>query len=437
MKNILWTVIFLVSNQQLFSQTSSNFITSDIDNFWAAYDKIISTKDSVQQYNYINQLYIDKGSMGLKAIMQARQYTDKSYVDAINRYPLFWNSIRANTFKSKLIAKDIEGGVSKLKKIYPTLRPSKIYFTIGAFRTGGTTMDGMILIGSEIAMADKNVITKEFPKSFSNLAPYFATNPIDNMGFGNVHEYVHTQQKTTNGDNLLAQCVLEGVAEFIAVKATGKKSTTPALIFGYEKGNLEKIRARFETQIFNVSNGFWLYSNADNEFKVRDLGYYVGYVICEKYYNKASNKMQAVKEMIELDYNNEMELKKFIEKSGYFTKPLARIKMIYYKSRPIVTGIKQFQNESQNVTPSLKQITLTFSTAMNKNERGFEFGPLGENSVLSVKKVIGFSDDGRTFTFEVELDPKKRYQSIVSSRFETIDGVNLKPFLIDFMTADK
>lgn len=438
MKNIILTITLLLSFSKLFSQDSSqNFVTYDIDNFWTAYDKITTTKDSVEQYNYINNLFIDKGSLGLKAIMKARRYTDKSYIDAINSYPLFWNSIRANTFKSKQIANDIERDISKLKNLYPNLKPAKIYFTIGAFRTGGTTMDSMILIGSEIAMADKNIITKEFPKSFSNLKPYFDTNPIDNMGFSNVHEYVHTQQKTTIGDNLFSQCVLEGVAEFIAVKATGKQSKAPALKYGYEKRNFEKIRAKFETQMFNLSNGFWLYENAENEFKVRDLGYYVGYVICEKYYNKATNKKQAIKEMIELDYNNEIELRKFVDKSGYFTKTVDKLKKQYDQSRPIVTSIKQFQNGSQKVEPGLTEITLTFSTAMNKNERGFDFGPLGENNVLRVKKVIGFADDGKTFTFEVQLDPKKRYQSIVSNRFETIDGINLKPFLIDFMTAYK
>jgi len=256
MKNILFTVIFLVSFIKLFSQTNLNFVTSDIDNFWKAYDKITSTKDSVQQYNYINQLYFDKGSVGLKAIMQARRYTDKSYIDAINNYPIFWKSIRINTLKSKQIAKDIEADVSKLKILYPTLRPSKIYFTIGAFKTGGTTTDSMILIGSEIAMADKKVITKEFPNSLSHLPTYFATNPIDHMGFNNVHEYIHTQQNTTVRNNLLAQCVLEGVAEFIAVKATGKLSTAPALKYGYAKENFEKIRARFKTQMFNAFNGF-------------------------------------------------------------------------------------------------------------------------------------------------------------------------------------
>jgi len=235
MRKILVPLIFLIPFLKLFSQTNLNFVTSDVDNFWTAYNKITATTDSIQQYNYINQLYTDKVSIGLKAIMQARRYTDKSYVDAINSYPLFWNSIRTNTLKSKQIAKDIEGDVLKLKKIYPALRPSKIYFTIGAFRTGGTTLDSMILIGSEIAMADKNVVTKEFPNSLSNLSSYFATDPIDNIGFSNVHEYVHTQQKTTIGINLLAQCVLEGVAEFVAEKATGKLSTAPALKYGYEK----------------------------------------------------------------------------------------------------------------------------------------------------------------------------------------------------------
>lgn len=332
MKNILVIFVILISFSKLSGQDGNrNIVTSDIDNFWIAYDKITTTKDSAQQYSYINKLFIEKGSPGLKAIMQARQYTDKSYIDAINNYPLFWNSIRENTFKAKGIAKDIETDIQKLKKIYPDLKPAKIYFTVGAFRTGGTTMDGMVLIGSEIAMADKNTVTKEFPKTLGNLKPYFDTNPIDNIPFNNVHEYVHTQQKTTIGDNLLAQSVLEGVAEFVTVKATGKQSTAPAMSYG--KANFGKVREKFATQMFDSFTGFWLYSNDENEFNVRDLGYYVGYAICEKYYEKATHKKQAIKEMIELDYNNEIELGKFVDKSGYFTKPTSKLKKQFEKSR--------------------------------------------------------------------------------------------------------
>jgi len=437
MKNILLIFILLVPFSKLFSQTNSNFVTSDIDNFWIAYDKIISTKDSVQQYYYINQLYIDKGSIGLKAIMLSRQYTDKSYVDAINNYPLFWKSIRANTFKSKQIAKDIARNVSKLKKLYPILKPSKIYFTIGAFRTGGTTMDSMILIGSEIAMADKKVVTKEFPNAYSNLPLYFTTNPIDNIGFNTVHEYIHTQQKTTIGDNLLSQCVLEGVAEFVAVKATGKLSTAPAVKYGYEKENIEKIRARFETHLFNTFSGFWLYNNAENEFKVRDMGYYIGYVICEKYYNKAANKKQAIKEMIELDYNNEKQLSQFVNQSEYFTNSIEYLKIKYNKNRPIVTGLKQFQNESQTVVPGLTELIIEFSESMDKNYRNFESGPLGEPNLLRIKNFIGFSEDGMSASFEIELKPNQRYEILIGEGFRNSKGISLKPYLVAFKTSDK
>jgi hypothetical protein len=126
MKPIKFLIFLLLLSTKLFSQ---NLITYDIDNFWAAYDKITATKDVTKQYEYINKGYIDKGSPGLKAIMEARNYNDSSYIDAINSYPLFWTSVRKNTFKAKQFAKDIEIDLNKLKKIYPTLKPAKIYFT--------------------------------------------------------------------------------------------------------------------------------------------------------------------------------------------------------------------------------------------------------------------------------------------------------------------
>jgi hypothetical protein len=430
------TLFFLLSFSKSFSQDNKqNFVTYDIDNFWTAYDKISTTKDSIQQYHYLNKLFIEIGSPGLKAIMQARGYTAKSYIDAINNYPLFWNSIRENTLKAKGFAKDIEIEINKVKNSYPGLKPAGIFFTIGAFRTGGTTLNGMVLIGSEIAMADKNVITKEFPGTFGHLKPFFETDPIKNVVFGNVHEYIHTQQKTTIGDNLLAQSVLEGVAEFVTVTATGKRSVAPAISYGKE--NTERVREVFTTHMFNSFTGYWLYSNAENEFKVRDLGYYVGYAICESYYEKAIDKKQAIKEMIELEYNNEIELQKFTDKSGYFAKPVIKLKEQFEKNRPVVTKITQFKNGDKKVSPTLTRITIEFSTKMDKQYRNFELGTLGEANLLGLKKMIGFSEDEQMLTFEIELKANRQYQIVVGSGFRSKDGISLKPYSINFTTADK
>lgn len=415
-------------------QTETQYIiTFDIDNFWSAYDAIRTTNDNAKQLEILNKLFIEKGSDGLKKIMQARRYTPQEYVDAINRYPKFWNSIRSNTYKSKQLANELQAGIEQLRTIYPNLKPAKIYFTIGVFRTGGTTLDGAVLIGSEIALADSNIDTTEFPKSFENLATYFKTNPIDNIAFGNVHEYIHTQQKTTIGNNLLAQCVLEGVAEFLTVKATNKPSTAPAIDFG--KQNFEKVRSKFSAQMFNEFIGFWLYNNLENEFKMRDLGYYVGYEICERFYNKSSDKKRAVKDMIELDYNNEFELLKFVDRSEYFSKPSKNLKKAFEKIRPKVTGITQLKNGSKNVSSNIKEFTINFSKKIDTNYRNFEIGPLGETNLLRLKKFVGYSADGKSATYEIELKPNQRYQLLVGSQFRDENGVSLKPYLIDFITV--
>lgn len=427
------TFLLLLTLANVFGQINKqNFITTDIDNFWTAYDKVITTKDSSLQYKYLNELFINKGTPGLKAIMEAREYTSQSYIEAINNYPLFWNSVRANTLKAREFADEIAIEVSKIKAVYPVLKPAKIYFTIGALLTGGTTLNGIVLIGSELAFADNKTITSELPERLKFLRTNFDTDPIKNVVFLNVHEYVHTQQKMTIGNNLLAQSVLEGVAEFVAVTATMKQSKLPSIEYG--KKHFERIREVFSKQMFNSFTGFWLYSSSKNEFETRDLGYYVGYDICEKYYQKFEDKNQAIKEMIELDYNNENQLMKFIDKSSYFETPLKKLKKQFEKDRPFVSKITQFKNKSKNVDTTISLLTIEFSEKMNKNYKNFELGPLGETNILRLEFII-FSEDGKAVTFKIKLKSNQRYQIVVGERFRNENGLSLKPYLIDISTA--
>ena len=188
--------------------------------------------------------------------------------------------------------------------------------------------------------------------------------------------------------------------------------------------------------MFNPFNGFWLYSNAENIFKTRDLGYYVGYAICEKQYLKAKNKKQAIKSMIELDYNNDKALEKFIDESNYFGKKYTILKKEYEKNRPKVLKISQFNNNSTTVNPSISRMTIEFSAKIDKRFRNFEIGPLGENNVLRIKSFIEYSSNGKSATFEIELKPKKRYQLIVGENFRDENGLGLKPYLIDITTSE-
>ncbi|OJJ18527.1 hypothetical protein BKI52_23220 [marine bacterium AO1-C] len=416
------------------SAQAQNVVTRDIDNFWNAYDKITATQDSARQMELLHQHFLDKGTPGLAAIRQARRYTPQQYLNAINRYPKFWKSIRANTYKSKTLSKELEKGIVKLKKVYPTLKPAKIYFTMGVFRTNGTTLDSAVLIGSELAMADKSIITEEFPARTKRfLDNYFSTDPISNIVFLNIHEYVHTQQKTAWDSNLFIQSLREGIAEFVAVRASGEKSYSPAIAYG--KQNDALVKARFKKEMFNQHYRYWLWSSMDNAFKHRDLGYYIGYAIADKYYQKSTNKLQAIQDLVTLDLTNEKAVRTLVEKSGYFADKLSTLRKKYEQNRPQVVKIQQLKNGSKNVNPNLKRITVEFSKRMDTRFRGFDYGPLGESNVLRVQKWIGFSEDGKSVTFEVSLKPNQVYQVKLSNRFYAEDGTELAPYLIEFKTS--
>jgi hypothetical protein len=405
-------------------------ITEDIDHFWTAFDKIIAAKDSIQQYIYINS-YIENGSLGLKKIMIARRYSPKSYIDAINNYPQFWHSIRQNTLKSKRIGKDLEAGIGKLRQVYPELKPAKIYFTIGAFKTPGTILEGSVLIGSEMALGDANVITTEFPPSLDFFKNYLKGNPISEIVFLNLHEYIHIQQNTDGGYDLLSQSLFEGIAEFIPVVALGKKSPTPAVSYG--KANDQQIKEAFSKEMFAPWHYNWLYNNLENQFKVRDLGYYVGYAIAEKYYTESENKKEAVKILIGLDYNTPHSIENFVDQTKYFNKSIIQLKDDFENSRPEVVSIRPFRNGDLHVDAATTSITVTFSAKMDKKFKSTDFGALGKEFCPKIISAV-FSEDGKSVIYQVEIEPNKRYQFVIANGFRNEKAVPLKPFVIDFET---
>lgn len=431
MKNtILFLSIFLLFSCKKESIPKQEISTTDIDNFWNAYDQITSEKDTTKQLQLVNDLYVLKGTQGLKDLMQVRRYTDKDFVNAINDYPKFWKSIRKNTLKVEELTPKIDKAIYELKNLYPELKPANIYFGVGAFRTNGTILGNNVLIGSEMALTDKTTNTAELPEHLKRF--YQEYQLLNNIDLLCAHEYTHTQQKELQ-ENLLMASLYEGVAEFVSTKALNRPSFTPAVVYGKE--NDKVVKQKFETDMFMPQNMYnWLWGTNRNELEIRDLGYYVGYAICENYYNKATDKQKAIKDMIELDYKNIKEVQNFVDASGYFSDTMENLAANFDKHRPNVVAIKPFKNNSEKVSSKITTITIQFSEPMDKNSRGFDYGPLGEGNVLRVQKIIGYSDDAMQFTFEVELEPNKQYQSYVSGGFRNQKGIPLQPFLIDFKT---
>ncbi len=433
MKKVMIVLTAIVVSIGCNRPTYDTVIIDDVTNFWIAYDLIQNTKDTSTHMSILNKAFFDKGTDGLKAIMEKKRYTKKEYLEAIRTYPSFWNSIKENTLKASEFSGAIEVEIDKLRSYYPELRPAHIYFTMGVLKSGGTAHDGHVLIGSEVACADSTVVTADIKPDWlrENHERYFGSNPIKDIVLLNVHEYVHTQQ-SVYGYNLLSQSIYEGVAEFVSVLSHGGSSTSPAV--GYALKNKETVRNRFEKEMFSPHWNDWLYNNNSNDFGLRDMGYGVGYAICKAYYDQASDKKSAIKKMIELNYQDQEAVESFSMESGYFSKPIDQLKMDYESSRPSVLGIKQFNNGDKNVDPHTSFITVEFSRSMSTRFINHKLDPQGRGTLLPIEG-IKWSDDQLELTYQVNLEPEKRYLIILDDELRATDGPNIEKYLIDFTTA--
>jgi hypothetical protein len=409
-------------------------VTTDVANFWDAFDLITSTTDTALQRTFLATQFLDKATVGQRAMIAARRYTADQYLNAIRRYPRFWSSMRANMQQASSHAAAIDRGVEQLRQLYPSLRPATVTFTVGVFRSPGTIVDGQVLLGSEFALGDSTIDTSEFPPSMSHMAPYFAANPIKSIVQLTVHEYVHTQQRD-EAYVLLNRSLYEGVAEYVSVVATGIPTSSPAI--AYERTHRSRIQQRFSLQLLSgAAVDQWLYNDTRNEFGIRDLGYAVGYAIAERIVMKARDRQAAIRQLIELAPNDSLALDQIVDSSGYFTQPVRTLRAQYSASRPRVVGISEFRNGDQKVPASIRTLTVHFSAPMDTIGRGFAYGPLGESAVLRAQSFLGFSADRRSASFGISLEPGRRYQVTVRDRFRTPDGIELIPYLIDIRTAD-
>jgi len=425
-KLILLTVIFLPIILRAQQKDFKIVYTSDIDHFWQAYDSVANTADSAAQVDIIQRLYVDRGTPGLKAFMAARQYDALLWMKLIHKYPGFWRSIRKNTLSVKDHVPDITKSIDRFKKLYPEMRPAKMYFTVGGLRSGGTTTADMVLIGAEIATADQLTDASELSDWLKNV---FKNQRNTNIVSLNVHEYVHTQQKAGDGGSLLSQTIKEGAADFISELVTHKNNNAYMI---YGRAHEPELKKRFLIEMFSTAMGNWLYNGSDNPHP--DLGYFMGYSICKAYYNRhQANRRKAIKTIMELDYTNEKQLTDFLEASRYYGQPINKEEQLkaFEKLQPYVTGLSPDINGNKNVDTSLSELTINFSEPMAKGY-SFSYGDGGKEH-FPITGVAGFTDDRRSIKVKLKLEPGKSYNfEITDMSFASLTGYPLKPYTVSF-----
>lgn len=297
MKKIFPLILAVIATVNLDAQTVS---VSDVSNFFQMRDSVRSVRDTASQLAIIHRLYMDKASEGLMAFMRNKTDLDRKWLSLLETQPGFWDSLQMRSSLVRQAATGLEKQIGHFTAMYPGLKPAKTFFLIGIRQQGGTIRGNLSIIGTEVVLSNANTTEKDLVRMA-------------------LHEFVHTQQVRPDFQKIdvLTSSIREGACDFIASLVTGVPTDEPYTRFGKE--HEQQVWEKFREEMNTTLNDNWVSTGDNPRLMARDLGYFVGYQICESYYARATDKKAAVIGIIELDYSSKEAVLSFLRASHYGT----------------------------------------------------------------------------------------------------------------------
>lgn len=352
--------------------------TKDSQNFWKAFDKMeTSTANPFIEY-------IENGSPGVKSFINNRIINADSLYTTVKKNKEEY--LKTRNVLNGIGAKDkkLKASYSALKYWYPKAKFSTVYFVYGRMNTGGNSSNEGISIGTELF------------KNLDGVVPLI------------VHEMVHFQQNNKGGETLLKQALTEGGADFVGEFVSGEPMNVKA--FQYGEANSDKLYKEFVTRYKSDDFRDWFYWTSKKDDRPNDLGYWIGYKICEAYFNKQTDKHKAVYDILNIE-----DPFLFLKESGFldsYIQAYAKEKNLKYDD-----FFKEFSGEPSPVTFVVSVPDKNDEVYIAGNQK--ELGSWNASSVKMERK----SDLERTLTLKIYLPAQLKFTKGNWSQEANVEGL--------------
>jgi len=267
--------------------------TDDVDLFYKVYD----AADGHPTAEQLQRDYLDAGSEGLHNLAKLRNVSGVRIADTLSKHPELYVKARGCTAALPRVRERVEVALRNLVRLYPQARTPPVTIAVGRGKPVGV---GSPVTGLQIGL-----------EALCS-AEWMNPNVEDRFVHVIAHEYAHLQQVRELVDDehptVLERSLTEGAAEFVAALTSGK--TGYAHFDALTKGREREIETAFVADVDQTELSRWV-DNSTME-KGNDLGYWVGYRICKAYYRRATDKRQALREILELS-----DPHAFLAKSGW------------------------------------------------------------------------------------------------------------------------
>lgn len=248
---------------------SARLVTSDIALFWVALDDAAhAPPDSLGAF--LQRDYLDRASVGVHDFIPGRILSAEDLAAYVRTNRAQYDSVRVAKVDVRQADAAIRAAFRKLKLLYPAAVFPDVYFVIGRFNSGGTSSRHGLLIGAE-----KYPDPSRLPSIVS-------------------HELIHYQQHC-DAPTLLEHSFIEGSADFVGEMISGAQINGPAHTYGLAQEH--ELWQEFTPHFADRELYPWMYGTPPNG-RPNDLGYFIGYRIAQAYYDKSSDKRQALRDII-------------------------------------------------------------------------------------------------------------------------------------------
>ena len=286
--------------------SNARFITADIDRFWKAYDKAVVAPPE-QRAEILNRDYIEPGTLGLKDFAASGRLRAGTLAKQIESHRDFFGKIRLISLGLESQRPATVAAFRKLKELYSYSIFPDVYFVIGQLSSGGTASSNGLLMGAEMFSRSPDVQVDELSDWEKG-----AIMPADDIPPLVAHEAVHFQQKFLSQEGLLCACLVEGGADFIGKLSSGRLIARMQETHKWANARERELWEEFRKEMDGKDTSHWLYAKSGGKDRPVDLGYWMGFKISEAYYNNATDKNQAVRDMMMV-----LDCKAFLRKSRY------------------------------------------------------------------------------------------------------------------------
>ena len=278
---------------------AARIVTEDIDRFWEAFDRA-APQFTAEPFG---TLYLGRATPGLKDFVTLRIGSAEELAQTVRSHSRYYASIRESTRRIHEMEPAVRASFYALKYLYPDAIFPDVYFVIGRLTSGGTVSDRGLLIGAEM-----HGRTPQMPADELSAWLRQVLAPPEQIPHVVAHELIHFQQKYADSPVLLVQSIREGSADFLTELISGRHVNRHVHEFGDPRE--AELWRQFRQKMHGQDYSGWLYSSSEG--RPNDLGYWIGYEITKSYYDRAVDKRQAIRDILEIK-----DFDAFLAKSGY------------------------------------------------------------------------------------------------------------------------